>query len=78
VGEWRAGKPISPNTLASLLKPFGIVPGTIRIGDTTPKGYQLAHFQDAFDTYLYTRNEAQYRHNGRYTQYFLAFATATL
>jgi putative DNA primase/helicase len=50
--EWKAGKPMTPNTLASLLKPFGIIPGTIRFGETTPKGYQSAHFQDAFERYL--------------------------
>jgi hypothetical protein len=25
---------------------------TIRMGDRTPKGYQLAHFEDAFTRYL--------------------------
>jgi putative DNA primase/helicase len=55
--EWKAGKPITPNSLAGLLKPFGILPGTIRVGDTTPKGYQLAHFQDAFERYLPAHQE---------------------
>jgi putative DNA primase/helicase len=50
--EWKAGKPMTPNTLAGLLKPFGIMPSTIRVGETTPKGYQLGHFQDAFERYL--------------------------
>ena len=50
--EWKGGKPITPNSLASLLKPFGIISGTIRIDNTTPKGYQLAHFEDAFARYL--------------------------
>jgi hypothetical protein len=50
--EWKAGKPITQNTLASLLRPFGITSGTIRTESGTPKGYQLAHFQDAFERYL--------------------------
>jgi Protein of unknown function (DUF3631) len=50
--EWKRGKPMSPNSLARQLAPFGIAPETIRIGDKTPKGYLLAHFQDAFTRYL--------------------------
>jgi uncharacterized protein DUF3631 len=39
--------------LARLLKPFGIIPRTIREPDgTTPKGYPLAAFNDAFACYL--------------------------
>jgi Protein of unknown function (DUF3631) len=40
------------NGLARLLAPFGIVPGTIRNGDRTPKGYLLARFEDDFARYL--------------------------
>jgi hypothetical protein len=54
--EWKGGKPITANGLARVLKPFGIVPGTIRIGEGaapfTAKGYYLTHFQDAFERYL--------------------------
>ena len=50
--EWKAGKPISTNGLARMLAPFGIAPTTIRMGDRTPKGYQLAQFEDAFARYL--------------------------
>jgi hypothetical protein len=50
--EWRGGKPITQNALARLLRPYGIATGTIREGAATPKGYQLAHFQDAFERYL--------------------------
>jgi hypothetical protein len=46
--EWRGGKPITPNGLARVLKAFGIVPITIRIGAKTPKGYRLADFGDVF------------------------------
>jgi putative DNA primase/helicase len=50
--EWKAGKPITANGLARLLAPFAIKPGTIRTGGATPKGYQLAQFEDAFARYL--------------------------
>jgi len=39
--------------MATLLRPYGISAGTIRLHDgTTPKGYRLAVFADAFDRYL--------------------------
>jgi putative DNA primase/helicase len=39
--------------LAKMLKPFGIVSRTIRAADgSTPKGYPLASFNEAFDCYL--------------------------
>jgi putative DNA primase/helicase len=50
--EWKKGKPITQNGLAALLKPFKVRPATVRVGDDTPKGYQLAHFEDAFSRYL--------------------------
>lgn len=50
--EWKAGKPITANGLARVLAPFNIKPGTIRTGVGTPKGYQLAQFEDAFARYL--------------------------
>ncbi|HZR62653.1 MAG TPA: DUF3631 domain-containing protein, partial [Xanthobacteraceae bacterium] len=50
--EWRGGKPLSANSLARMLAPFGIAPETIRTTTGTPKGYYLAHFDDAFARYL--------------------------
>jgi putative DNA primase/helicase len=50
--EWKAGKPITANSLARLLAPFAIKPNTIRTGGGTPKGYQLGQFEDAFARYL--------------------------
>jgi hypothetical protein len=50
--EWKAGRPITPNSLARILAPFRIKPGTIRTGDGTPKGYQFGQFEDAFSRYL--------------------------
>jgi hypothetical protein len=38
--------------LAGLLRPFGIVPRSIRMGPLTPKGYLLTDFEDAFARYL--------------------------
>jgi putative DNA primase/helicase len=50
--EWKRGKAITANGLARLLVSFGITPGTIRTANGTPKGYQLAQFEDAFARYL--------------------------
>jgi 5S rRNA maturation endonuclease (ribonuclease M5) len=51
-GEWSHGKPLTQARLARLLKPYGIVPGTVRIGENTPKGYHLGDFLDPFKRYL--------------------------
>jgi putative DNA primase/helicase len=51
----RARKPITAIRLASLLRPYKIKPGTIRIGPgdrDTAKGYKRAQFIDAFERYL--------------------------
>jgi Protein of unknown function (DUF3631) len=49
----RMKKPLSQNQLAKELKPFSIVSHTIRLaGDSTPKGYTLSDFEDAFARYL--------------------------
>ena len=51
--EWgRNGKPISPNQIARLLRPFGVAPENIATGGRRPKGYLLARFQEAFERYL--------------------------
>jgi len=50
--EWKRGKPLSKVGLSRLLRPFGITPGTVRIGDKTAKGYRLEQFADAFERYL--------------------------
>ncbi len=46
------GRPITPAGIARMLKPFEIFPGTIRIGNETPKGYTLLALEDAFSRYL--------------------------
>ncbi len=53
--EWKAGKPITPNQLARMLKPFRISPGTIRTHIGTAKGYMRDAFDDAFARYLADR-----------------------
>ena len=51
-GEWNKGKPITQASLARLLRPFSIAPKNIRIGEKTPKGYDLEALRDAFQRYL--------------------------
>lgn len=50
--EWSHGKGLTPPRLARLLRPFEIVPRTIRSGNSTPKGYLRDEFLDAFERYL--------------------------
>jgi putative DNA primase/helicase len=50
--EWNRGRPITPRQLGTLLGRFGIKPGTIRVGEATPKGYVLSDLTDAFGRYL--------------------------
>jgi hypothetical protein len=51
-GEWNRGKGLTPHTLSRLLKPFGVYPKTIRVGESTPKGYEREQFTDSFARYL--------------------------
>jgi hypothetical protein len=51
-GEWSHGKPITAPKVARLLHPFGIAPHTVRLGDGTAKGYEVADFEDSFRRYL--------------------------
>ncbi len=46
------GRAITPATVAKMLKPYGIAPGTIRTDERTKKGYYLSAFEDAFARYL--------------------------
>ncbi len=54
--EWHRGKPLSPRSLAVLLKPFRIASGTVRLGSpatasSTAKGYYHASFIKAWKRY---------------------------
>jgi hypothetical protein len=50
--EWRRGNPLTAVQLAHLLRPFGVRPGTVRIGSETAKGYALVDFTETFARYL--------------------------
>jgi hypothetical protein len=50
--EWKGGKPMSKNQLAGLLRPFCIIPDTVRIGTGTAKGYYRHAYDEAFDRFL--------------------------
>lgn len=55
---YNRGKPVTPRQVAKLLKPYGILPKTVRLGPgNTPKGYDLAQFEDAFARYLHSPAE---------------------
>jgi putative DNA primase/helicase len=52
-GAYNRGEPITFKQLARQLSPYGIRPKTVRMPDgTTPKGYEVRYFKDAFDRYL--------------------------
>jgi hypothetical protein len=70
--EWNRGKPLTQKQLGGLLKPFGIISESIRIGDRTGKGYKRASFEEAWERYLPGQNtplspfgpsETSQRHN---------------
>jgi hypothetical protein len=46
------GKRLDAGRLSNLLRPYGIKPKVIRIGDATPRGYERAGFLDAWRRYL--------------------------
>ncbi len=50
--EWKQGKPMTAPQLARALAPFGVRPGTVRIGTETAKGYYKETFDDAWARYL--------------------------
>jgi hypothetical protein len=50
--EWKSGLPITPNSLARLLRTFGISSATIRLhSGQTLKGFMHSDFDDAFERY---------------------------
>lgn len=46
------GKPLNVRGLSQRLRPFGVKPCTIRLGDKTPKGYRRVDLADAWSRYL--------------------------
>lgn len=49
---YNRGKPITPRQVSKRLGEYGVKPRTIRVGPSTPKGYDLDQFEDAFTRYL--------------------------
>jgi hypothetical protein len=43
---------LTPRKMARMLRPFGVMSRTIRVGDRTPKGYYCADLEPAFSRYL--------------------------
>lgn len=50
--EWRRGRPMTQNSLARLLKPYGISSTQIRFPDSNKKGYYRSAFDDSFKSYV--------------------------
>ncbi|MDA9580461.1 DUF3631 domain-containing protein [Luminiphilus sp.] len=50
--ECNNARAITPSFVAKLLKPYGICPKVLRLGDVTKRGYMLSDLQDAFERYL--------------------------
>jgi hypothetical protein len=46
------GRQLEARGLAKRLSPYGIRPKKIRVGESTPKGYDVDGFRDAFKRYL--------------------------
>jgi len=51
-GELRRGGKLNESWLATQLRPYGIRPGTMRIGDQVAKGYLLEDFKETFRRYV--------------------------
>lgn len=51
---YNRGKPITTRQVACQLAVYGIASKTVRIGFSTPKGFELSQFSDAFARYLAT------------------------
>jgi putative DNA primase/helicase len=49
--DWNRGKGITANGIARLLRDFGVTPGTVRLGDTTAKGYRREQFEATWGQY---------------------------
>lgn len=50
-GGWRDGRGLDARGLARLLKPYGIRPGTVRVGEDTAKGYKREDMADVWARY---------------------------
>ena len=50
--ECNNSKRVSQNQIARLLRNYGIIPRSLRFGDSVIRGYELTDFQDTFQRYL--------------------------
>lgn len=56
--RYNRGQPLTPRQLATFLNAYGIKPKTVRMKDrSTPKGYEVAHFDAVFARYLPDRED---------------------
>ena len=46
------GNPLDARGLSNRLRPYGIKPTVVRIGDTTPRGYRREDLHDSWQRYL--------------------------
>jgi hypothetical protein len=56
------GRPLDTRRLAKILRPYGIRPHVVRIGERTPSGYDSSDFGDAWNRYLPSENPQQAQH----------------
>lgn len=68
--DWKAShgappKPLAPNQLARILKPFHVIPDTLRIGSRTPKGYYRHRFEEAWQRYLASEGVSEPQHRNK-------------
>jgi hypothetical protein len=67
--EWRNGKPISPNSVAKLMKPFGIKVAVKKLGGNTARVYLRSEVEAAAARYApSTRNSVTFKQNQDVTQ----------
>ena len=50
--EWKKGQPMTQNSLAKILKTFGIYSKKIRIVNESCRGFESSQFEDAFTRYI--------------------------
>jgi len=50
--RWKNGAGLNSHSLARLVRPYGIHPQNIRVGDQVVKGYLRESFEDAWKRYL--------------------------
>jgi hypothetical protein len=61
-GGWRDGNGLDARSVAKLLKPYGVKPGTLRVGEVTMKGYRAADLLDPWARYLPLQEPSQASH----------------